>query len=151
MTELQFYQASHDRQFAQLRLAWLKGLLVLYDGGRGFRELPGSIDEGTMSNAQVWLALAVYTRLFADDRLTAATVARLDDYMMRTYTERPNANFYAWGMNAAAQSCEQHRMTSFVVSSASRPARISMASVRILTLPKTVVLTLKGWLQRSWC
>ena len=82
LTELQFYQASHDPQFAQLRLAWLKGLLVLYDGGRGFRELPGSIDENTMSNAQVWLALAVYTRLFADDRAHrshCSTARRLHD------------------------------------------------------------------------
>lgn len=40
LTELQFYRASHDPQFAAARRAWLKGLLVLYDGNGGFRTLP---------------------------------------------------------------------------------------------------------------
>ena len=102
LTELQFYRASHDPQFTALRRAWLRGLLVLYDGG-GFRMLPGSIDENVMSNSEIWLALAYYTRLFADDPATAAIVAQMDDYMMRTYATLPNADFYSWGMNAAAQ------------------------------------------------
>ena len=103
LTELQFYEASHDPQFARLRAAWLKGLLVLYDAGRGFRTLPGSIDEDALSNGEIWLALANYTRLFPDDRATAAIVAQLDDTMMRTYAARPDGGFYSWGTQAAAQ------------------------------------------------
>ena len=103
LTELQFYHASGDPQFMSLRQAWLKGLLVLYDAGRGFRDLPGSIDENALSNGEIWLAFAYYTRLFADDGATAAIVAQLDDYMMQTYDGRPNAGFYSWGTKAAAQ------------------------------------------------
>lgn len=103
LTELQFYRASHDPQFTPLRRAWLEGLLVLYDGVGGFRTLPGSIDENALSNGEIWLALAYYTRLFANDRATAGIVAQVDDYMLQTYAALPNAEFYSWGMQAAAQ------------------------------------------------
>jgi hypothetical protein len=103
LTELQFYHASRDPQFAPLRQAWLQGLLVLYDAGRGFRALPGSIDENALSNGEIWLALAYYTRLFPDDNVTSALVAQVDDYMTETYGGRPNADFYSWGTKATAQ------------------------------------------------
>ena len=103
LTELQFYRASGDPRFTQLRQAWMKGLLVLYDSGRGFRILPGSIDENALSNGEIWLALASYSRLVVDDRATASILARVDDYMMQTYAAAPNAEFYSWGTLAAAQ------------------------------------------------
>jgi hypothetical protein len=103
LTELQFYHASGDTQFAPLRAGWLKGLLVLYDAGWGFRGLPDSIDENALSNGEIWLAVAYYNRLFPGDAATAAVVARTDDYMMRTYAARPTRDFYAWGVQAAAQ------------------------------------------------
>jgi len=103
LTELQFYRASGDSQFTSLRQAWLKGLLVLYHAGRGFRDMPGSIDENALSNGEIWLALAYYTGLFADDGATASIVAQVDDYMMQTYAAQPNEGFYSWGTKAAAQ------------------------------------------------
>ncbi|HYV36039.1 MAG TPA: hypothetical protein VE988_10075 [Gemmataceae bacterium] len=103
LTELQFYRANHDGRFASLRRAWLRGLLVLYDGVGGFRTLPDSIDENDLSNGEVWLALAYYTRLFPDDRATAAIVARVDRYLMQNYAARPNTIFYSWAMKAAAE------------------------------------------------
>jgi len=102
LTELQYYEASHDNRFEALREAWLKGLLVLYDGVGGFRKLPAFIDENDLTNAEIWLALAYYTRLFPNDRATAATAARVDNYMLRVYTQAPNRSFYAWGVQAAA-------------------------------------------------
>jgi hypothetical protein len=113
LTELQFYRASGDAQFAPLRQAWLQGLLVLYDSGRGFRELPGSIEENALSNGEIWLALAYYTRLFPDDRATSAVLSRMDDYMTKTYGTRPDAGFYSWGMKAAAQRLNSTRDAKF--------------------------------------
>ena len=103
LAELQFQRASGDREFAPLGHAWLKGLLVLYDSGRGFRALPDWIDENALSNGEIWLAFARYVRSFPEDEAVAAITARLDDYMMRTYTAQPDEGFYAWGINAAAQ------------------------------------------------
>lgn len=113
LAELQFFHASGDPQFAALRQAWLQGLLVLYDTGKGFRRLPGSIDENALSNGEIWLALAYYTHLFPDDRVTSALVARLDDYMINTYSARPNAGFYSWGTSAAVQRLETTSDTKF--------------------------------------
>ena len=103
LTELQFYHASGDVQFAPLRRGWLQGLLVLYDAGRGFRALPDWIDENALSNGEIWLAFAYYTHLFPQDRAAASIVARIDDYMMRTYGAQPLREFYSWGTKAAAQ------------------------------------------------
>jgi hypothetical protein len=105
LAELQYFRASRDPQFASLRQAWLQGLLVLYNG-KGFRALPSSIDENALSNGEIWLALSYYSRLFPEDRVTAALVARLDDYMIETYSKRPKVIFYSWGTNAAAQRFE---------------------------------------------
>jgi hypothetical protein len=102
LTELQLYHASGNAEFAPLRRGWLEGLLVLYDAGRGFRELPDSIDENPLSNGEIWLAFAYYTRLFPEDGKTAGIVTQMDDYMMRTYEARPGVGFYSWGVNAAA-------------------------------------------------
>jgi len=103
LTELQYYRASHDARFAPLRRAWLEGLLVLYDGIGGFRTLPDSIDQNDLSNGEIWLALAYYTRLFPADRATADIVARVDSYLMRNYAGRSNTIFYSWAMKAAAE------------------------------------------------
>lgn len=113
LTELQFYRASHNNQFAALRQAWLKGLLVLYDGRGGFRTLPDAIDENDMSNGEIWLALAYYTRLFPDDHETADIVGTVDGYMMRTYAARSNEDFYAWGVKAAAERLRETRDSRF--------------------------------------
>ena len=117
LTELQFYRAGGDAQFARLRQGWLEGLLVLQDSGRGFRMLPDSIDENALSNGEIWLAFAYYTRLFPEDRKTAGIVAQMDDYMVRTYEARPGAGFYPWGVNAAAQrlaATSDPRFTRFI-------------------------------------
>lgn len=103
LTELQFYHASQGDRFASLRQAWLQGLLVLNDRVGGFRTLPDSIDDNDLSNGEIWLALAYYTRLFPGDRATAAVVARVDGYLMRNYAARENAIYYSWAMKAAAE------------------------------------------------
>lgn len=106
LTELQFYRARHDLQFAAARRAWLKGLLVLYDGNGGFRTLPDSIDEDAMSNGEIWLTLAYYTDLFPEDRATSAIVAHIDNEMLRTYAALSDTDYYSWGVKAAAQRLE---------------------------------------------
>ena len=103
LTELQFYQSSHDRRFENLRQAWLHGLLVLYDKGAGFRSLPNSLDENALSNGEIWLALATYARLFPGDREVAGVVARVDGYMLSTYGAKFNHDIYSWAMKAAAR------------------------------------------------
>jgi len=102
LTELQFYEASHDHRFENLRQAWLRGLLVLYDGA-GFRNLPDTIDENALSNGEIWLALATYARLFPDDREVAGVVSRVDDFMLGTYGAKFNHDIYSWAMKAAAE------------------------------------------------
>jgi len=103
LTELQYYRASHNARFAPLRRAWLEGLLVLHDGFGGFRILPDSVDENDLSNGEIWLALAYYTRLFPADRATADILAQADNYLMRNYAGRPNTIYYSWAMKAAAE------------------------------------------------
>ncbi len=103
LTELVYASASGDNRFAQLRAAWLEGLLSLRIPGQGFREAPTSIDSSPFYDGEGWLALAVYADLHRDDARASAAIAEFDDAMIERYSQNPNPSFYHWGAMAAAQ------------------------------------------------
>jgi hypothetical protein len=88
---------------AGLRTAWLNGLLSLHIPGGGFRQNPVAIDDSDYDNGEGWLALAVYCEMHKDDVRTASALSKLDDTLMRRYSENPSINFFGWGAMAAAQ------------------------------------------------
>ena len=103
LAELVYANASGDNRFADLRSAWLLGLLSLRIPGGGFRQTPTSIDDSDYYNGEGWLAVAVYCDLHRDDARTAAELADLDRAMIERYSATPNRSFYHWGAMAAAQ------------------------------------------------
>ncbi|MGB8273895.1 MAG: hypothetical protein WCF16_01340 [Alphaproteobacteria bacterium] len=103
LAELGYERASGDTRFAELRRAWLAGLMSLYVPGRGFREFPDTLSETAYANGEAWLALATYVGMFPDDARAAKTLHTIDDYMMRAYSERLNLQFFHWGAMAAAR------------------------------------------------
>jgi hypothetical protein len=103
VAELEYFRATGDDRFAELRSSWLEGLRTLYVPGRGFREYPGSIEETAYANGETWLALATYAALFPADESATALVSRFDDYVMGKYSTEPDRQFYSWGTMAAAQ------------------------------------------------
>lgn len=102
LAELQYSRASGDDRFAQLRSAWLKGLLSLYVPRRGFRLSPTSIDESDYFNGEGWFALAYYQLLFPQDQAIKSILPALDGYLMARYGEQASQAFYHWGTMAAA-------------------------------------------------
>ncbi|PYM34442.1 MAG: hypothetical protein DME17_15280 [Candidatus Rokuibacteriota bacterium] len=102
LAELQYYRASRDDRFAQLRSAWLKGLLTLHVPRRGFRLAPRSIEESDYFNGEGWLALAYYQRLFPQDEAAKSILSALDAYLMARHGEQESEAFYHWGTMAAA-------------------------------------------------
>jgi hypothetical protein len=103
LTELIYSEAAQDEQFADNRLAWVRGLLYLQVPGGGFRETPTSIDESDYFNGEGWLALAVYAHRQRNDAFAAAALDGLDRAMMDRYSLSPKPGFYHWGAMAAAQ------------------------------------------------
>ena len=104
LAELAYSQASGDDRFADLRSAWLEGLLALRIPGGGFRELPTSIDDDAhYLNGEAWLALAVYADMHPNEEHVGRALAEIDRSLMQRYVERPNVWFYSWGAMAAAQ------------------------------------------------
>ena len=103
LTELVYSRASGDDHFAALRKAWLEGLLALRIPGGGFRQDPTMIDDSDYDNGEGWLALAVYNDAHPDDARTSATVADLDEVLIRRHTDNPSPYFFHWGAMAAAQ------------------------------------------------
>lgn len=103
LAELVYADASGDNRFAELRMAWLQGLLSLQIPGGGFRRTPTLIDDSVYYNGEGWLALAVYSDLHRDDAKAAAALAELDQAMMERYSRHPDPSFYHWGAMAAAQ------------------------------------------------
>ena len=103
LAELRYSDTARDDRFAQMRTAWLNGLLSLRIPGKGFRQTPTSIDESDYFNGEGWLALAVYGDLHRTDARVSAELADLDAVLMRHYSRDPSPSFYHWGAMAAAQ------------------------------------------------
>jgi hypothetical protein len=103
LAELAYSRASGDESFADLRAAWLEGLMSLRIPGRGFRQSPASIDEDDFSNGEAWPALAVHADRFGDDARVAALLRDLDAVLMERYGHAPTLGFHHWGAMAAAQ------------------------------------------------
>ena len=103
LTEIIYSRASGDDSFAELRVAWVNGLLSLRIPGGGFRQDPLSIDDSDYDNGEGWLALSVYCDMHRDDLRAASELSDLDDALIRRYTETPSVTFLGWGGMAAAQ------------------------------------------------
>jgi hypothetical protein len=113
LAELEYFRATGDNQFAELRSAWLDGLRILHVPGRGFREYPASIDEVAYGNGESWLALASYAAMFPADERARDLLSGYDDYVLEKYSTAPNRQFFSWGMMAATKRLESTSGTKF--------------------------------------
>jgi hypothetical protein len=115
LTEVVYSRASGDESFSQLRSAWLEGLLSLHIPGRGFRQDATSIDDDDYySNGEGWLALAVYSDRFPEDRRVERTLREVDDALMERYSNAPQRGFFHWGAMAAARRFRTTRDPRFI-------------------------------------
>jgi hypothetical protein len=103
LAELQYYQATADNRFRDLRSAWVKGLMSLWIPGRGFRITPDSIDDSPFVDGEAWLALAYHAELFPGDQGVSSLLKSLDTYLMKRYASEVSTGFYQWGTMAAAR------------------------------------------------
>lgn len=101
LTELRYSQTSGDTSFADLRNAWLDGLIGLRIPGGGFRQFPTSIDATPYFDGQAWLALAEYHRAFPQDRRVSELLTDVDASLMEKYGAF-KIDFFHWGTMAAA-------------------------------------------------
>jgi len=102
LTELRYSQASGDTRFADLRHAWLEGLIGLRIPGDGFRQIPTSIDATPYFDGEAWLALAEYHRAFPQDRRVSEFLTDVDAALMKKYGGEFKIEFFHWGTMAAA-------------------------------------------------
>lgn len=102
IAELQYQKASGDQQFADVREAWVRGLLALYRPGQGIAQYPGAETESPYYNGETWLALAYYADLFPEDERVGAVLDRLEPYLIQKYSLEPNVSFYHWGAMASS-------------------------------------------------
>ncbi len=102
LTELRYSQTSGDTSFADLRHAWLEGLIGLRIPGDGFRQIPTSIDATPYFDGEAWLALAQYHRAFPQDRRVNEFLADVDAALMKKYGGAFKIDFFHWGTMAAA-------------------------------------------------
>lgn len=102
LTELRYSQVSGDTRFADLRHAWLEGLIGLRIPGDGFRQIPTSIDATPYFDGEAWLALAQYHRAFPQDRRVGEFLTDVDAALMKKYGGASKIDFFHWGTMAAA-------------------------------------------------
>src|SRR5574340_23279 len=104
LAELRYSQASGDTRFADLRRAWLEGLIGLRIPGDGFRQFPTSIDAIPYFDGESWLALTEYHRAFPQDHRVSELLDDLDATLMKKYGATLKTDFFHWGaMTAAAR------------------------------------------------
>jgi hypothetical protein len=103
LAELEYFRATGDNRFAELRSGWLEGLGTLRVPGGGVRDYPDSIEETAYGNGEAWLALATYADIFRDDGRARELLSGYDDHVMDKYSAEPNRQFYSWGTMAAAR------------------------------------------------
>jgi hypothetical protein len=134
-TELEYFAATSDNQFAELRSYWLNGLRTLHVPGRGFREYPGSIEEAAYVNGEAWLALATYAAYFPADEHVRAMLSHYDDYVLGKYSAEPNEQFYSWGTMAAARrlaTTSDTKFADFIAAQASHFVDHAVPAVQLL-------------------
>jgi len=103
LAELQYYEATADNRFGDLRSAWVNGLMSLWIPGRGFRLAPHLIDEVPVFDGEAWFALAYYQDRFPRDEKVASLLRSLEPYLMERYAWEFSTDFYQWGTMAAAK------------------------------------------------
>ncbi|MGA7180742.1 MAG: hypothetical protein WBX11_14315 [Thiobacillaceae bacterium] len=102
LTELRYSQTSGDNSFANLRHAWLEGLIGLRIPGDGFRQFPTSIDTTPYYDGEAWLALAQYHRAFPQDQHVSELLTDVDDALIEKYRGEFKIAFFSWGAMVAA-------------------------------------------------
>lgn len=102
LSELRYFQTSGDASFADLRHAWLEGLIGLRIPGDGYRQTVTSIDATPYFDGEAWLALAQYHRAFPQDRRVNLHLTDVDASLMKKYGGTFKIDFFHWGTMAAA-------------------------------------------------
>jgi len=132
LTEVWYYTATGDSNFADSRRAWLEALIGLRIPGAGFRQLPTSIDHTPYYDGEAWLALAEYHRAFPQDSRAESALADADADLLRTYGGVFQQDFFHWGTMAASaryRDTRNPRFLQFVIAQMSavlqRKAKVS--------------------------
>lgn len=99
---LGYRQVSGDPGFDDTLHAWRGGLLALRNPEGLFFRRPGSSKESAYSNGEAWLALAVYTTVFPQDRAVQAVLPEVDEAVLERYGRDADIGFFHWGLMAAA-------------------------------------------------
>ena len=114
LTELNYFEATHDGRYAALRRGWLHGLMPLLRPAGGFAIRPGASEESPFYNGEIWLALARYVRLLPRDLDAQTMLKEAEEYFIQQYTRTPDLSFFHWGLLAAAVRYETTREQRFV-------------------------------------
>lgn len=116
IAELNYFRATGDDRYSELRASWIRGLLSLHVPGRGIRSHPATLGQGPYVNGEAWLALAYYHETFPDDTNVEQALRDLEDYVIELYTRAPDRSFYHWGAMASAARLatgDAERLTEF--------------------------------------
>lgn len=103
---LWYRQVSTDPRLDNDLHAWRSGLLALRNPKGLFFSRPGSTKESPYSNGEIWLALAIYGRVFPQDNGVQTALPVLDEAVLERYGSSADIGFFHWGLMAAAARYE---------------------------------------------
>jgi hypothetical protein len=112
MAEILFAAASGDERFREARASWLEGLMSFRVVGNGFRAVPHLTIRNGYADGEAWMALALHNELLPSHQL--ARLDTIDDTMMNMYAGQRSAEFFHWGMMAAASRLRTTSNAKFV-------------------------------------
>ena len=106
MTEMFYEKASGDQEYAHLKKPIIRCLKEnFFDEEYGFKRIRSVNRPHPFYDGETWLALALYTDFFPQDRKTGDWVKVVDDVLIRSYRKKDYEirRFFHWGAQAAAQ------------------------------------------------
>jgi len=94
LTELFYFESTRDSQFGGLRRSWLRALQAMHLKGLGFMKVPGSSEDSSYYNGEVWLSLSHFARLFGADGKAREILEDVNASFIERYTEDPHIGFF---------------------------------------------------------
>lgn len=102
LAALYYESESGDTTYADIRAKWARGLMRLFTPGVGVATAPDNPGMSPYYEGETWLALAVYHKLYPENREVAMMMPDLNKTMFDKYAATYRYNFFHWGAQAAA-------------------------------------------------
>ena len=110
-----FYEKQTDvKQYQELREKLVSTLKHNFMDNKGFRLNPESENTNPLYDGESYLAVAIYTDMFPENKEIASLMKKIDNVMLLKYQNNNDVLFFHWGAQAVSQRYLTTKYTKFL-------------------------------------